>query len=343
MEIQHTPSEKNLDFKLKIEANSNKNNSFEIEFIANTFSYIFIQAKQKNNNFLNKTYSNKFPTEKIKENKYFNMFDDLKEICIELSERIKTKGISIFENINDLIISINLPITKYKEIQFNLNEDKKDINQNVINLNNLILELKKENIELKKEVKEIKDNHKKEINEIKNEINNLKEEIKTLMNYKREKEEKKEKVIISNLNSVIINNNIEYNKQLKTWINSNKKVKAELLYRLSRDGENISTFHQLCDNQGPTLTLFYTKDGNKGGIYTPLSWDTTSIHKNDIESFIFNLNKQQKYKRINNGEYSICCSRKYGPWVPCFVFHERNKMKKIIHNGKNLDNFYEKG
>ena len=115
MEIQQTPSEKNLDFKLKIEANSNKNNSFEIEFIAYTFSYIFIQAKQKNNNFLNKTYSNKFPTEKIKENKYFNMFGDLKEICIELSERIKKKGISIFENINDLIIQLIYQLLNIKK------------------------------------------------------------------------------------------------------------------------------------------------------------------------------------------------------------------------------------
>ena len=46
-----------------------------------------------------------------------------------------------------------------------------------------------------------------------------------------------EKDKISNLsNSLIIKKNDEYNKTLKNWINPNKYLKAELLYRFSRDG-----------------------------------------------------------------------------------------------------------
>ena len=163
----------------------------------------------------------------------------------------------------------------------------------------------------------------------------LKEQIKICINYINNKER------IKNLNnSLIINNNNYYIKLIKDWINPNKKIEAELLYRLSRDGDQISTFHQLCDNKGPTLTLFYTQDGNKGGIYTPLSWDTKSGWKNDMETFSFSLNKTQKYKKINKN-YSIYCGINYGPWIYSFGFYE-NQMKKIKLNSSN-NNYFEKG
>ena len=92
---------------------------------------------------------------------------------------------------------------------------------------------------------------------------------------------------------------MNYNLSLKNWINPSKKIKAELLYRLSDNADNSSTFHELCDNKGPTLTLFHVNDGNIVGIYTPLSWDSSSEWKKDMETFIFNLNKNQKYKKIN--------------------------------------------
>ena len=103
-------------------------------------------------------------------------------------------------------------------------------------------------------------------------------------------DEEKNDLYISNLNSLIIKNDFEYNKNIKDWIEPNKKMKAELLYRLSRDGEEISKFHELCDNKGPTLTLFYVTDGNKGGIFSPISWDNKSGAKYDKKTFMFNLN-----------------------------------------------------
>ena len=86
--------------------------------------------------------------------------------------------------------------------------------------------------------------------------------------------------------SKIIDNNIEYVLSLNNWINPNKeKIRAELLYRLSENGIEFSNFHKLCDNKEPTLTLFHVSDGNKVGIYTPLSWNTFSGWKNDMETF----------------------------------------------------------
>jgi len=130
---------------------------------------------------------------------------------------------------------------------------------------------------------------------------------------------------------------------LKFWINPNKNINSELLYRLSRDGKELSKFHELCDDKGPTLTLFQIDDGNKGGIYTPLSWDIKSSSKKDKETFMFNLNKNEKYNKINNNVVSILCLKEYGPWTYNFGFYKSNSMKKIEHNGLYINDAYEKG
>ena len=145
---------------------------------------------------------------------------------------------------------------------------------------------------------------------------------------------------IFNLNSLIIKKNHEYNKLLKEWIDPNKIIKAELLFRLTRDGENISKFHELCDNKGPTLTLFCTKDDNIGGLFTPLSWDNKSSIKNDKETFIFDLNKKEKYKKANNNQ-SIYCDSDYGPYTCNFGFE--SSMKRIKHGGDYINKTFEKG
>ena len=42
---------------------------------------------------------------------------------------------------------------------------------------------------------------------------------------------------------------------IKNWINKDKEIKFNLIFRKSRDGENCSDFHRHCDNQGSTLCL----------------------------------------------------------------------------------------
>ena len=198
-------------------------------------------------------------------------------------------------------------------------------------MNELKNNYNKEIHENKKEIKSLKNEKHNQNNEIKK----LKEQMKSMLKHIESKEN------ISELkNSLIINNNIEYYKSIKNWINPDKKIKGELLYRLSIDGDQISTFHLLCDNKGPTLTLFETKEGNKGGIYTPLSWDSNSEWKNDMKTFMFNLNKNQKYKKLKN-ENSIYCNNSYGPWTYGFGFC--GNMRKIDHVGSNINSQYEKG
>ena len=51
-----------------------------------------------------------------------------------------------------------------------------------------------------------------------------------------------------------------------------KEKEVTLLYRASRDGFSPETFHDKCDNQGPTLTVAESDTGKIFGGYTNLSW-----------------------------------------------------------------------
>ena len=117
----------------------------------------------------------------------------------------------------------------------------------------------------------------------------------------------------------------------------------ELLYRLSDNGEKFSTFHELCDNKGPTLTLFHIKDGDKIGLFTPLSWDSNSGWKNDMGTFLFNLNKNLKYKKIKK-ENSIFCSNDHGSYAQELGCGLSCKgMKKIVLYPEGTNNYFENG
>ena len=298
----------------QIELNTNRNNKFLI--IIHLDNEIKIVANQIND-IIKKSFSNKFTFEKIRENKYFLQFDSLKEIFDELKERINSNKITLEEYENSLKINIQLPSSKNKEIIFELNQKNKNDSEKIRDLIQIVIE------------------QNKEISDLKKEVNDLKEKLNILW---KEKEERKK---IYNFDSKIINGNEKYNECLKNWIDPLRKIKAEFLYRLSQNGENISTFHELCDNKGPTLTLFHVNNGNKVGIYTPLSWDSNSEWKMDMDTFIFNLNKNQKYKKLQP-EHSIYCFNSFGPLTSNFGC-ENNSMKSLNHWGNNINNFYDKG
>ena len=345
----------------KKELKTDKNNTYLITFILE--NSLEIEANQIND-LITKSFSDKFSFNDIRANRYFLQFETLNEIFDELNEIIKNDKITVEENENDFKIKVLLPAHKNKEIIFELKIKNKKENEKINDLTQLVIKENKEMTEMKNEINQLKeentnlknevDNLKKEDTKLKNEVNQLKNEITLLKNEDtklkekldiiwKEKEEKerkeKEKIQIQNLNSKIINEND--NEKLKEWINPLKKIKAELLYKLSENGDKISTFHQLCDNKGPTLTLFHVNDGNKVGIYTPLSWDSNSNWKTDMETFIFNLNKNQKYKKINS-DGSIYCNSSHGPYTADFGC-DNNSMKSIRHYSNDINIYYVNG
>ena len=116
--------------------------------------------------------------------------------------------------------------------------------------------------------------------------------------------------------SLILNNNKSYINNIIKWINKNNKIKSELLYRKSKDGDSIETFHKLCDNKGNTLMLIKTTDGFLLGVYTPLNWDNYSGFKNDNDTFIFSLTTNNISKKKQSIQ-SLNCNKNYGPTFCC--------------------------
>ncbi|WAR31278.1 IFI44-like protein [Mya arenaria] len=58
--------------------------------------------------------------------------------------------------------------------------------------------------------------------------------------------------------------------QLEAWIGTGPK-NFTLIHSISRDGCSPTTFHQRCDNQGPTVTVLYNTQGSVFGGYTSVS------------------------------------------------------------------------
>jgi hypothetical protein len=77
------------------------------------------------------------------------------------------------------------------------------------------------------------------------------------------------------------------------------------------------TFHQKCDNQGPTVTVLYNQQGSVYGGYTSYTWETTDGYYDDLNAFLYQLhfNKSptaRKFPSKNNG-YGIYKNGGYGP------------------------------
>ena len=240
----------------------------------NQLTELIIQLKTEMNNIKKEEIENlKNETMELKVK-----FNDIKNNEIQLKNENKQleKEIEYMKETENELIDKNKQIINI--VNFLKNENNQLINE--------INELKNENNQLKNNVSQIKD----ENTYLKNEVSELKEKLNKLW---------KENKMINHLDSKIINENEKCNEILKYWINPSKKIKAELLYRLSENGDKISTFHELCDNKGPTLALFHVNDGNIVGIYTPLSWESPFFNytKDDLDTFIFNLNKNKKFKK----------------------------------------------
>ena len=63
---------------------------------------------------------------------------------------------------------------------------------------------------------------------------------------------------------------------------------------MSRDGIETNTFHNLCDNKGPTIVLTKLTDGNILGLYNPLIWGSKGEWKSDLNMFVFSLTQNLK-------------------------------------------------
>ena len=92
----------------------------------------------------------------------------------------------------------------------------------------------------------------------------------------------------------------------------------KLLYRSSRDGNDVGSFHRNCDNKGATIFIAKIKDSmHLIGGYNPLDWSGGGW-KTATESFMFSFTNGKdistaKFGYSNNGRQSVFCYSDYGP------------------------------
>ena len=73
----------------------------------------------------------------------------------------------------------------------------------------------------------------------------------------------------------------QYDSKLREWLGNDYKWK--LLYRASEHGYSGKSFHEYCDNKGPTLVIIKSSKGWIFGGYTTQSWSGIGIYnKYDI-------------------------------------------------------------
>jgi hypothetical protein len=93
-----------------------------------------------------------------------------------------------------------------------------------------------------------------------------------------------------------------------------KVVNLTLLFRASTHGLSPSIFHELCDDKGPTITIFKSKADRVFGGFTQCSWDSKTGSKKDDKAFIYSIDRKQIY-RVLNAQKAIKCKPNIGP---CF-------------------------
>ena len=285
---------KEINFEIK----SNTGKMFYINLL-NQEEYLIITAYYISNK--NKIeYESKFDISYIKKVKLFILYDTINECLEEINSGINTGKSYLVEEKNYINIFIPLNNIKFNEINF-----KVDLKENINIVNN------KEINELKNVIKE----QNNDIINLKNKVNHLEILVNDLLIFKKDIVGKitfkiNSKIVDSYFNIILI----------KNWINninneSSKIIKAKLLYKLSKDGDSIDTFHQKCDNNSPTLLLVETTNGRKFGGYTTCVWSVNKGGKKDGKTFLFSLDEKKLYKKKkeHENERDIYCRKDAGP------------------------------
>ena len=97
----------------------------------------------------------------------------------------------------------------------------------------------------------------------------------------------------------------------------NKGVKElKKLYQASVDGDGPINFHTKCDGIPNTLILIKSAGNRRFGGFASQTWESSpsEYNKDDINSFLFSLDKQKIYSYKKDGK-ALRCHKDNGP---CF-------------------------
>ena len=288
------------DIKLKTKENNEMNIS--IGYIDSKLSITAFFYK----NYFKKTFSNSFTLDELKESSsYYKQFNNEKEIINEIVNN-KLKGEEKIEGneetSNVINLEIPLPSTNFSKISFEL----------------------------------------KQVNKTSEEILN---EYKYIIN------QYENKFIISNFKSKILAGKDLEKETIKIWISPKKKLEAQLLfsfhdieykedpkskYTYKLDSNiNVRNFHNSCNYKNNILVICKSKNEIFGG-YTPLSFNSDDEYGKDNDSFLFSLNKLQKYHKNNyENTNSLWCYKNYGPCFHWDLYFREKKIHAVKFEKKN--------
>ena len=203
------------------------------------------------------------------------------------------------EIIKDLITKFEIFNKEFIEQKIIIEEQNKKINQ----LETKIKNLEDENQKIKNELKIILSNDKIQ----KEKLDIDKKEEKTI-------NEKNEKINeIFDFKSEIMNT--EFFNQLNKWINPEKSLKFELIFKASEDGDNCQTFHKICDGKGPTVTIVKSKNGYIFGGYLTVPFSSDRKAHTDDKAFLFSLTNMKKFKILDPEHAVFHYAKGWGPYI----------------------------
>ena len=239
---------------------------------------------------------------------------DKRDIKLYLDKKFDINNI-----INGLIEEINILKTKVNDLEISLN--KKDKMYEAIKCNYVEL---KNDYDLKFEQFNVQLANMKSLLPKKNDSDkNINPNLKSFSDQCKEN---------SNETSTILNNNLELNilSNKIRLLYPGKNVIYNLLYRKTRDSDNISIFHSKCDKIRGTLLIIQTSKGYKIGGYTNETWQGNNVSKKDNTAFVFNLNYNKVYDIKKDAE-AIYCSPNFGP-----IFSGINAPSLLINDNYNI-------
>ena len=272
---------------IQFQKESDKGAKYSIEIKAlNEYIKILINS---NDTIPSSSYEKKIYLSDVKNNRYLSICADIQELYLTLQPQLKLiDQLKLIEKENALDLLIPLPSPLIKEVIFSIPKLEKDLSM------------------------EVKDLY-KIINQQQDLINKLNDRITVLEKKEKEREEKEkeEREYFLCKNSKIIENEKDKDLAIRRWINPNKKdFSFKLLFRMSRDGNQSTQYHKLCDGKDNLLTIIQTDKGKKFGGFASKSW---GVEGNTIDNtFMFSLSSMKKFERLNN-EKAKWDGSNYGP------------------------------
>jgi len=250
----------------------------------------------------------------------------------------------LFKKIGDLENIINLQNKEIVKLKGVIKEQKA-INEKLKNLENIVNDQKNKIGKISNIEKAIKEQN-REIEKIKEWKNEYDLEIEEMQ------VSKVNSVALSKIDSKIIKKieeleflekRLKYNEILKK-----KNITYKLLYRATRDGNDMRTFHNKCDNIMGTLSIVKTTKGMRFGGYTEKKWNCSSnspsLRKDDKDiCFCFSLDLFKIYNFNVNFQSSIYSVYDMGPYFYCtnectFFYINRNNGLLFGYTNYNTKN-----